>query len=295
MQNVQTLNRREVLESLAAILGSLGLPQIIAADQFNSRWFVQKITDNTFFEVNDPALWALENRQSALLSRAREGLSKLDPADSDRIVRLVARRCGLNFVKLQSEQVNVHHWTSQLADLRPFFKQFRLANRGIRVVLIDRKRERSQVLTGADFLYGDELSADFPFHRFLSKWNRRRTIEADDWQAAPGTRSGFGWEGVEGDQIPWAALKCAWRRAENTLCPNCDLPTILVNFGNPWISMFERVPKFVRVCGDCDRSFVDEWIGDATAWLQANLDPQVMPKYQMVWNRRMLWDAVSNA
>lgn len=110
---------------------------------------------------------------------------------------------------------------------------------------------------------------------------------ADDWQAAPGTWSGFAWVGVEDGRIPWAALKAAWRRSSATICQNCDTPTILVNFGLRQVGMFNRSPIFVSVCGACRRSFVEDSITDVRAWIVASLDAEVRPDAETVWGRRM--------
>src|SRR5438105_14929391 len=108
---------------------------------------------------------------------------------------------------------------------------------------------------------------------------RRFVQEADDWSAVPGTSSGFGWEGIEDNCIPWAALKSAWRRSAPTICQNCDTPTILTNFGLRPVGMFNRSPNFVHVCETCRRSFKDELAKNVGAWIVANIDAGVRPGY----------------
>jgi len=114
---------------------------------------------------------------------------------------------------------------------------------------------------GDDFLFGDRLAADFPLDLYLNKWQGRFVNQPDDWTPAPGTRSGFAWGGVE-DNIPWIALKAAWRRSAPLTCLNCEQPTILTNFGEPWTGLLHRSAKFVHVCEKCRRSFRDESVKD---------------------------------
>ena len=68
---------------------------------------------------------------------------------------------------------------------------------------------------------------------------------------------------------------------------NCDTPIILVNFGNPWVGMFSRSPRFIHVCGTCRRSFRDESVKDMTEWMAVNMDEEVWPDFAMVWDRRV--------
>ena len=118
-------------------------------------------------------------------------------------------------------------------------------------------------------------------------------MEADDGQAAPGTWSGFAWDGVEDNLIPWASLKSAWRRSAPAICQNCDSPTILVNFGFPWVGMFSRSPRFIHLCSKCSRSFGDESVKDVNGWMALHLEAEVWPGYEMVWDRRVNWKAKS--
>ncbi len=62
--------------------------------------------------------------------------------------------------------------------------------------------------SGDEFLFGERLGQGWPTEIFLSKWKRRYEQEPDDCLAAPATWAGdYAWEGVEGNRIPWAALK----------------------------------------------------------------------------------------
>jgi hypothetical protein len=186
----------------------------------------------------------------------------------------------------------VHHWGQQgQGDLRAFFKQHGLAKRGVRVTLIDRKREASTVQTGADLLYGVRLSEKFPLGAYLKKWRQRAIEEQDDWTAAPHTWSGFAWEGIEPNRIPWAALKSAWRRTTPMLCPNCDEPTVLAHFGLPQCGFCNREARFIHVCGQCRRRFQDYSIDrfEVMTWMVSNLDAEVLPDFIMWMGKPVKW------
>lgn len=281
-------SRRQLLQTAAAALASLILPQgLFAGKPDKPFWFIHTETGESW-PVADPVPWSLENADQPTLQRAREGLLKLTTSDGERIIRLVTRRCKLNLLEVHSKQIVVHHWGTQgRADLRPFFKTHRLARKDITVVVSERKKEVSTTQPGDDFLFGNRLATDFPLDLYISKWRRSFEQEPDDWSAAPGTSSGFAWEGVEDNLICWAALKSAWRRSPPLLCLNCDRPTLLTNFGNPWVGMLHRSPKFVHVCENCGRSFRDESVKDIARWMAQDLDAEVRPTYEMVWNRRV--------
>lgn len=282
-----TPSRRQFIQPTAAVTASLVLPRsLFARTPDNSFWFIHADTQASW-PVADPVQWSLDHAHEPVLERATEGLRKLTPDDGDRIIRLVVRRCSLNLLELHPDQVVVHHWGQTCADLRPFLKQHGLARLEVEVVLRDRKKEIVTAQTGDDFLFGDWLAAHFPLNLYMSKWASRFERQADDWQAAPGTSSGFAWEGVESGMIPWAALKSAWLRTAPMICQNCDKPTILVNFGQPWTGMFNRTPRFIHVCGTCRRSFTDETVRDVAGWMASSLDEEVRPDYDMVWDRRV--------
>jgi hypothetical protein len=61
---------------------------------------------------------------------------------------------------------------------------------------------------------------------------------------------------------------------------------MLVNFGEPWTSLFQRSPMFDYVCHKCHRSFRDESVKDVADWIAANLDPEVRPEFVMNWDRK---------
>lgn len=279
-------HRRHFLKSTAAAITSLILPRSLFA-RTPDRFFFIHADSCTFWPIADPVAWCLQNAHDPILERASTGLAKLTANDGERIVRLVVRRCRLNLLELHPDQVTVHHWGTHRADLRPFFKQYRLARPEIEVVVRDRKKEVATTQTGDSFLYGDRLAPDFPLDLFQKKWARRFEREADDWSAADGTSSGFAWDGVEDGRIPWAAMKSAWRRPASMVCMNCDTPTILTNFGLRPVGMFNRSPHFVSVCGACRRSFVDDSISDVSAWVEWSLDAEVRPGFEMVWGRRV--------
>ena len=92
----------------------------------------------------------------------------------------------------------------------------------------------------------------------------------------------------------WAALKSAWRRPTPLICLNCDQPTLLSNFGFPWSGMFSRRPLFVHTCGKCRRLFEDRSVGDVGKWIVKNLEAEVWPDYDMVWDRTREWEPPLN-
>jgi hypothetical protein len=284
-------SRRSFLKTAGAAVASFFLPRGLRAGE-NSRsfWFLHTPTGESW-AVADPVSWCLGNAQQPILERARERLVTLDTADPERVIRLVVRRCKLNLLELRPGRVVVHHWGQQgRADLRPFFKQHGLARKGVRVAPIDRKREVDTLQHGDDFLFGERLRRDWPWKVYWSKWQRRGVEEPDDWTAAPCTWAGFGWEGIEPNRIPWAALKSAWRRTAPLLCLNCDQPTLLTNFGFPWSGMFNRYPRFLSVCGRCRRLFEDNSVTDVAKWMVTNLDAEVWPDFDMVWDRARPWE-----
>ena len=287
-------SRRGFLKTIAATIASLIRPKCLTAEKPDKKfWFVHSVTGNSW-SVADPVQWSLEHAHHPILERSRDGLLKLTLGDGDRVIRLVTRRCRLNLLELHSDQVVVHHWGQQRrADLRPFFKSHGLARREIEVVIRDRKKETVTTQTGDDFLFGDQLAAEWPLDLYQSKWVSRFVQEDDDRTEAPGTWSGFGWEGVEDNRIPWTALKSAWRRSAGWPCLNCDQPTVLTNFGNPWVGMFNRSPRFVHVCGACRRSFRDDSVRDVAGWMALNLDAEFLPGFEIVWNRRVEWEGKS--
>lgn len=280
-------SRRNFIRSTAAAMASAYFPTaLFAIKPDKPLWFLHAATGASW-EISDAAGWCLENIDQPVLLRASEGLGRLSSQDGDRIIRLVTRRCGLNLIEQSPGNIIVSYWgQTGLADVRPFFKKHRLARNDVQIVLKDRKKEIVTSHTGDDFLFGEKLAADWPMDLFLMKWQRRFLSQPDDWTAAPGTWSGYAWEGLESNRIPWAALKQAWRG--NALpCRNCNQPTILVNFGEPWTALFRRSPKFIYICRVCRRSSVDESVKDVGAWIAANLDAEVRPDFVMEWDRRV--------
>ena len=278
-------NRREFLQTTAAIAGSLLLPQAVFASPSSNFHFIHSGTLN-HWPVLDPVQWSLEHANDPILARATDGLSKLTTSDGDRILKLVVRRCSLNLLEVLPERAVVDHWGSHRADLKPFFKSHGLARPEIEVVLKDRKKEAVTTLTGDSFLHGVPLASDFDLELFQSKWERRFENEAADWMAAPWSASGFAWDGIPDGLIPWAAFKSAWRRGGSGVCLNCDGETLVVNFGLRQVGIFNRKPNFIHVCGTCQRSFKDETVKDVAGWLATNLDAEVLPGFEMVWGKR---------
>ncbi len=279
-------SRRDVLKSLAATHAAWLFPHRLFASTRAPRFHFIDTDTLTSWPVASPVSWVSRNRSQPILERAAEGLANLTPDDGERIIRLVARRCGLNLLELRPDEVTVHHWGRRLADLRPFFKTHGLARPEIAVHLKDRKRETTTTRTGDSFLFGSRIAENFPLDLFARKWANRFEKEPDDTRAVPETSSGYAWEGVEDDRIPWTALKSAWRRVTPRTCLNCDTPTLLTHFGQPWAGMFHRAPRFLSLCPSCRRSFREDSVTDVKAWMTANLDEDVQPEYEMVWNRR---------
>jgi hypothetical protein len=278
-------NRRELLQSTAAVSVSSILPQIPVPPTAN--FHLIRTDTLTSWAVTDPIEWSLQNADQPILARAADRLGKLTKEDDQRIVRLVVRRCGLNLVEIQSNQATVHYWSDQLADLRPFFKSSGLASPDVQVTLVNRKTEMTAHKTGDEFRFGQRVAPDFPIEQITSKWHNRFLVESDDHQAVPGSNSGYAWKGVEYAEIPWAAMKSAWRRMQPIICLNCDQPSILVNFGLPRVSFFRHAPRFISVCVKCQRSFLDDSITDVGGWMEANLDEEVRPGLNIVSGNRV--------
>lgn len=294
---MSTLTRRTFLQTALAAAASLCLPRFLLARRSpRPFWFLHTPTGESW-AVDDPVTWALANARQPILERARDRLVTLDAADPQRVIRLVVRRCRLNLLELRPGRVVVHHWGQQgRGDLRPFFKAHSLTGKGVRVTLIDRKREASTHLHGHDFLYGEPISPFWPLNArwlrlYWKKWQRRHVEDSDDWRAAPGTHSGFAWEGVEPHGIPWAALKSAWRRITPMACPNCDVPTLLVSFGLPQCGFCNREARFVHGCRQCHRLFRDDSIDrfDVERWMVSNLDAEVLPNFILWMGKPVKW------
>jgi hypothetical protein len=281
--------RRTFLQTALAAAASLLLPRFLLT-RGNSIWFLHTSSGEAW-AVDDPVAWSLEHAREPILERARERLVTLNATDPQRVIRLVVRRCRLNLLELGPGRVVVQFWGTQgQGDLRPFFKQHGLAMKGVQVALLDRKREVSTPRHGNDFLFGQPVPPFWPWKAYQTKWQRRAVGEPDDWTPAPCSGSNYCWEGVEQGRIPWAALKSAWRRTTPLICLNCDQPTTLVNFGFPWSGMFNRRPLLVHACGRCRRLFEDRSVGDVGKWIVANLDAEVWPDYDMVWDRTREWE-----
>src|SRR6266849_2049490 len=200
-------SRRTFLKAASAAVASLFLPKFLTTRRNpRSFWFLHTPTGDSW-SVNNPVSWCLDNAHQPILQRARERLVTLDTADPQRVIRLVTRRCQLNLIELFPGRLVVHSWGQQgRGDLRPFFKKHGLARKGVEVIITDRKREISTLRHGDEFLFGERVIPFWPWKRYWTKWQRRHVQEANDWKAAPNTWSGFGWEGVELNCIPWAAL-----------------------------------------------------------------------------------------
>ena len=295
MHNLLISSRRNFIRSTAAALASAFFHwNFFSRKPDESFWFLHADTGASW-EIPDPVEWPLANVNLPVLVRASEGLGKLTTQDGDRILRLVTRRCGLNLIEQSPGIIVVSYWgQTGLADVRPFFRKHHLARNDVQVFLKDRKKEIVISRTGDDFLFGEKLATNWPLDLYLMKWRWRFLSQPDDWTTAPVTWSGYAWEGLEPNRIPWAALKSAWRRGNAIPCRNCDRPTILVNFGEPWTALFRRSPRFIYVCRACRRSFVDESVRDVGTWMAANLDTQVRPVFVMTWDQQTGIDTIKS-
>jgi hypothetical protein len=253
------------------------------------RHFFLHIPSGESWEVTDPIQWCLDNAHRPTLENAKQGLVGLTSLDQERITRLVCRRCWINLIELQRSRVVVHYWGRDgQGDLSSFFKRHALATKEVFVALCERKHETVVICTGDEFCYGVPLSERFPVELYREKWHRRSMKERDDWQAALGSWSSFCWDGVEPGFVPWTVLKAAWAE-ETPVCPNCDQSTILTSFGLATCSMFNRRPRFSRICPECRRSFEDHTILNPGQWMASHLDEAVLPRFELVWGRQIKW------
>src|SRR5437763_15444629 len=99
--------RRTFLQTVAATIASFLLPRSLRAEGRPSFWFIHAETGESW-SIVDPVAWVLANSQQPMLARASKGLRTLTPADDQRIIRLVVRRCKLNLIELRPGLVVVH-------------------------------------------------------------------------------------------------------------------------------------------------------------------------------------------
>jgi hypothetical protein len=279
-----TPTRRTFLQTTVAAAASLFLPRaLLAGRDRRSFWFLHTPTGRAW-PVDDPVAWSLGNARQPILEPASAGLLKLTPVDAQRITRLVTRRCKLNLIEIHPGRVVVHYWGTQgQGDLRSFFKAHGLATKGVRVTLIDRKRELATVQAGDAFLYGERLTEKFPLGMYLGKWRRRAIEEPGDWTPAPCSGSNYSWEGVEQGCLPWRVLKSAWRHESAPPCQNCDRPTLLTAFGYFVCGFYKRAPTVVRLCPLCGSRFEDHSPWDGPGWMLANLDGPLLPSADLMF------------
>lgn len=276
--------RRGFMQAAAALVAAGSIPTEAAAAPAPRRYFVGPAGA---WAVEDPAAWALARRADMPeLERARERLATLAPGDDVKILRVVLRRCPLSLVEVNGATVTIQHWTRPgKVDLRPFFKANALAHPDVAVTIVYRKREITEHRAGKEFLYGSPMPPDFPADAFARKRLNCRVVEADDNAPVPFTASGFGWEGVPGDSIPWRALKSAWRNAPQTACPNCDQPALIRNFGYRQVSFFGFAGALVHACFRCgteEKSIA----GCHISWLERHLEVAHRPVDRVVFGAR---------
>lgn len=230
------------------------------------------------FPVADPVAFCLENARHPLLYPARERLLLSDArTDPDRVLNVVLRRCGLNMAVVSPGRVVVHHWT-QLADLRPFFKEHRLASPEVQAALVRRKSGLVTIQPGDDFLYGERLGEAFPWAEYQGRWEGRHEKQADDRAAAPRGWCHYRWAGVVEGRIPWGSLLCIWRREKPHDCPNCNTPLAVWSFDYQRSGLFNMYGHVLRCCFHCLRSF-EERAGDLWPWLLSLLAPDLLPAW----------------
>lgn len=230
-----------------------------------------------FWQVKDPVEWSFQNVDKAVLARARNGLRSLLPTDSDRIQRLLVRRCGINLIRINTRSIEVQYWGNLgLADLRPFVKHRRLGSRHIKVVLIDRKREQVRIRKGADFLYGSPIQDPSVVPVYIRMWDQRHRIESGDWGCAPCSNTAFGWRDAKSNGMPWMVLKGLWRQTTPEKCPNCDLRMICSKIDSKRCGISFRPRRAVTfMCSSCCR--VHDFPIDDT-WFIGNLDMNLWPE-----------------
>lgn len=187
------------------------------------------------------------------------------------------RRFGLNLVEIRSsERIVIHYWTD-LADPRLLFKEQRLARPEVQVGHWRHKNGSVVLQPGHNFLYGERPLHDFRWGQIQQEWQHRDQEEADDWTAAA-VRT-YSREGLPERWIPWAILKSIWRREEAPLCPNCDVPLVVIAFRLNRHLLSENDSYLDRVCFSCRRLFQD-WCDDSPwAWLVKHLAPAMLPAW----------------
>ena len=289
MNPLNNQTRRNFLQlTVASVVSGILPATTLAKSTARPRCYFVSDATHTYWQVEDPIQWALENANQPILERASERLKTLTAEDATRIERLLVRRCQLNLVEVASNHVTVHYWgQTGCVELKPFFKELGLARADVVVVLRERKQETIHTTTGDQYLYGEPLPSDLPKDIYATKWNKRFVQEADDLEPAPCSKSGYAWEGVPSDHIPWKALKSAWRHGAVHNCSNCDIDAMLTNFGNPQISFFGTSQKHIYSCLKCSRQFNQKPGIDFNEWTNRYLDPNVLPRYRVYWDRRI--------
>ena len=108
------------------------------------------VDSGDFWYVSDPVLWALNNKDQPVIERAAEALSRRNKEDAEQILKIVVRRCSLNFIEIQGPNIIVHFWTRK-ADLRTFFREHKLNTFQTIIQLWDRKKDIRTTITGDEF------------------------------------------------------------------------------------------------------------------------------------------------
>lgn len=271
-----SLSRREFIQSSVATAAAL--TRSIGDRQHSEHW-VMNSCDGLCWPVEEHATWALTNLDKPILRRAQEGLMRLSRSEADRVRRLITRRCRLKLITVRRGSVEVQYWNKQgLGDLRPFFKLHQLHDENVEVILIDRKRESSELKRGDDFKYGERLQRDFPFDLYWTKWRRSADQDRDDWFSAPFSETSFGWKQTGPGSIPWIVLKSIWRRSTTMECLNCDRPTLVTRIDSQSFGMCYNMRRYLyHACNKCRRTFE---VPIQRRWIVENIDQSLWPDFE---------------
>lgn len=138
-------------------------------------------------------------------------------------------------------------------------------------------------------MYGRWVGPTFPWHEFLTKYERRRVQDGDDDDAAPASSTNFGWPGVPAGRLAWRALKAIWND-ENVPCPNCDAAVIVTAFSWTKGPLSFRSARIVRHCPGCRRGFESQE-SEPLAWVASVLPTDQRPTRVRQWREFEIdWD-----
>lgn len=254
-------NRREFVSISSGLVAAASLP--VVADVRNSvtssPWYWLS-PEGQLTEIDEPARWAIANRNTELLAQARERLLQCDPqCDWRRIFRVTLRRCYSHlraFVRTPCENIwEVYYWKdpdSLKPVLHRVLRDRQLFNADLQLRLHRVKKGIVQAAVGSDFRIGWSLGSKFPLSLWLAKIENRHRVEADDDTYAPSSE--LHWFYAE-RMIQWASLKAIWRDYP-TYCPDClgEQRTFLRRGG----SILATGGFFLHICPRCKHQHA-EW------------------------------------